>query len=155
MVRFFRGENDLYRTIKEDHQKIQNTLMQIETSAQSERPHLFTTLMRELVPHMKAEEKALYPILKDNLRTHDDALLAYEEHRVAESLLSEMKQMGEMDAAWKAKATVLKTLIDQHIKNEEGRVFENASKAIPEDNLRDIARSFQEEKTRVQTTVAV
>lgn len=153
MVKFFKGENELYKMIKDDHEKIQSALEQIENSAQSDRPHLFATLVREMVPHMKAEEKAFYPILKSNLRTHEDALISAEEHRVAESLLDEMKQSSEMDETWKAKSTVLRTIIDHHFRMEEGRVFDDADKAIPEDHLKDIARSYQEEKTRVQSGI--
>ena len=151
MARLFRGENDFYKMIKEDHQKIHSTLEQIENSTQSERMHLFSTLEHEVIPHLKAEEKVFYPVLRDNLRTHEDAVASFEEHRIAESLINDMKQSGEMGTAWKAKSAVLMTILEHHFKAEEGRVFDNANKAIPEEHLKDMARAYQDEKSRIQS----
>ncbi len=152
MARFFRGENDLYKMLKEDHQKIQSTLEQIENSTETERPHLFSMLEHEVIPHLKAEEKIFYPVLRENLRTHEDALESFEEHRIAQNLVNEMRQSGEMDTTWKAKSIVLKTILDHHFKIEESRVFDDASKAIPEDNLKIMARAYQDEKSRLQSS---
>jgi hemerythrin-like domain-containing protein len=140
--------NDLYKQLKDDHQRIQNVLTQIEQSTPEARPTLFMNLKRELVPHLMAEENAFYPMLKSNLRTHDAVLVSMEEHHIAIALVKEMDQMSVQDETWIAKATVLNSVVTNHIKYEESKMFSDATKAIPESNLKEVARTFQVEKEK-------
>jgi hemerythrin-like domain-containing protein len=98
---------------------------------------------------MKAEELIVYPVLKNNVRTHEGSLLSLEQHRLAQVLLSQLDQTGVGDESWKAKIIVLKDTVTTHIREEESNVFSEASKAIPEGELNNMAGPFQREKEAV------
>jgi hemerythrin superfamily protein len=144
-----RINNKLFKMIKDDHDRIENALQQIENSAESERGYLLRNLKRELIPHMRAEEMVLYPVLKNNIRTHEGSLLSYEQHRLADVLISQLDQTSAGDETWKAKMIVLKEVVTNHIREEEGNVFSETSKAIPEGDLNNMAGPFQREKESV------
>jgi hemerythrin superfamily protein len=138
--------------IKDDHDKISSIFQQFESAAESERGYLYRNLKRELIPHMRAEETVVYPVLKNNLRTHDASLLSLEQHRLADVILSQLDAIPNQDETWKPKLLVLKDVVNTHIKEEESNVFSETSKAIPEEELNNMAAPFQREKESVVST---
>lgn len=146
--------NELFKLIKDDHERIESASQQIEKAGESDRGYLYSNLKRQLIPHMKAEEKVVYPVLRNNLRTHEGALLSMEEHRIAESLMKELDKMPVEDETWKAKFTALAEVVTNHIKKEESNVFSESSKAIPEEELNNMASSFQREKEKVTSSIS-
>ncbi len=147
-----RMSNKLFKMIKDDHDKIASIFQQFESASESERGYLYRNLKRELIPHMRAEETVLYPVLKNNLRTHDGSLLSLEQHRLADFLLSQLDSIPNQNETWKPKLTVLKEVVTDHIREEESSVFSEASKAIPEEELNNISGPFQREKESVVST---
>ena len=65
---------DLFELLKKDHRELMEILDQLkETSDRSskKREDLFMQLKQEIVPHMRAEEKAFYSVLLKNNEAKD------------------------------------------------------------------------------------
>jgi hemerythrin-like domain-containing protein len=116
----------------------------------TERGDMFKEFKMELVPHMKAEEKVFYSVLKENEEAKEDALEAIEEHHAAELVFKELDKMSKQDESWHAKLSVFQEMIKHHIQEEEGKVFEDAEKYIPHKEMQTIAEDFQKEKEKLK-----
>jgi hemerythrin-like domain-containing protein len=149
---------DLFELIKKDHRELEEILNQLkETSDRSfkKREDLFMQLKQEIVPHMRAEEKAFYSVLQKNNETKEDAMEAMEEHHAAELVMNELDKMSKQEEFWHAKLSVFKEIIEHHIEEEEGKVFQDAEQVISENQMETILENFKSEKERVkEQTVA-
>jgi len=150
---------EFFDVIRKDHQEIKQMLNQIEKMPDSDytrREEMFNKLKTELVPHMKAEEKAFYPVLRQNKQSKMDAMEALEEHHIAEVSMMELDKMSKQEEFWAPKLMVFKELINHHIKEEEDKVFKDSEELISHDQMQEIMRNFQEEKekTRSKATTA-
>ena len=83
---------------------------------------------RELKVHTQIEEEIFYPAYREASRKKDDQKLYYEaleEHHVVDLVLPEMND-GENNEELKAKAKVLKELVEHHAGEEEKEMFPRA-----------------------------
>ncbi len=149
---------DLFELIKKDHRELGEILNQLEeTSDRSfkKREDLFMQLKQEIVPHMRAEEKAFYSVLQKSNEAKEDAMEAMEEHHAAELVMNELDKMSKQEEFWHAKLSVFKEIIEHHIEEEEGKVFQDAEQVISENQMETILENFKSEKERVkEQTVA-
>ena len=106
----------------------------------------FLKIKAELDPHMQGEEKLLYPILKEKEEARQSVLEGYEEHRIAEMLLLELKDMDEKEERWNAKIKVLKDSIEHHIEEEQNEIFEISRKVLSMKKAEEIAQKYIEFK---------
>lgn len=140
----------LFQTLKNEHDEVQNFLAQLKgTSDARKRDDLFMKLQHSLVPHMKGEEKAFYPVLTENDESREHAFEALEEHHVAELVLNELMKMPKSDEHWGAKLSVFKELIDHHIEEEESEIFDDVSSFISEEKSDQIFSSYKQERDKV------
>jgi hemerythrin-like domain-containing protein len=136
--------------LHDEHEEVRNLLGKLssELNSMKEKDELFEELKKTLMPHMKGEEKFFYPrLLKDVDHAMLNAYEAIEEHSAVKTLLKELENMTFKDIRWDAKLHVLKELIDHHIKDEEGKVFNNVKKMLSDDELDDIQSSYEEVKS--------
>ena len=63
--------------------------------------------------------------------------------------------MSPQEEFWPAKLSVFKEMINHHIEEEEGKIFEVAEKVITDDQMENIRKNFQKEKERIKEQVAV
>jgi len=147
---------DFFNMIRKDHQELKEMFSQLEKMPDSEyarREETFNKLKMELVPHMRGEEKAFYPVLRQNQQSKMDAMEAMEEHHIAEVSMMELDKMSKQEEFWAPKLMVFKELINHHIKEEEDKVFKDAEKVISHDQMQEIIRGFQEEKEKSRSKV--
>jgi hemerythrin-like domain-containing protein len=144
---------DVFDIIREDHQAVQKILndMQETSSRATQRRQEDVTKFTQLIePHMMAEEEVFYPQARERgeskLREH--VIEAYDEHRIAKMVLAELQKMSPQDEAWLPKAKVLKDLIEHHIEEEEGELFEEARKALNQQQIQQITQQFQQTKDK-------
>jgi hemerythrin superfamily protein len=143
---------DLFEEIRMDHDEVKDMLDKLEqTTGSKNRGTLFEKFKQELIPHMKAEEKSLYPALAKEKSAREDALEAVEEHHVAEMVLKELDKMSKDDEKWKAKLLVFKEIVNHHIEEEEGKIFEHAREAFDEEQLEVIFEDFQKNKRSIRS----
>jgi hemerythrin-like domain-containing protein len=144
---------EFFEMIEKDHEEVKEIIEKIEESssgAVKSREKMFMQLKEELLPHMKAEEKTLYPALKEQKESRMQALEALEEHHVAELVFKELESMPKSEDTWMAKLKVFKELLEHHIEEEEDQVFKMAQETLESDKMSQIMEAFQQEKEKVK-----
>ncbi len=136
-------------TLHSEHEIVKSLFQQVQSAgSSSEKEQLFSKIKHELMPHMRGEERYFYPVLQEHKESKEDTLEAIEEHHAAKLIMNELEEMSSSDERWDAKASVLKEMISHHIEEEEGKIFQEARKLIPEDRMMKIAEQFESEKAR-------
>jgi len=136
-------EADAITLLETDHRRMEELLRRGEDTderAVAERTSLLDTLTAELNVHELIEEKVLYPALKSHPEARDIVLEGYQEHHVADLIVTELHAVAKDDERWGAKFKVLKESIEHHIKEEEGEMFRTARAIFSRDELRDLGQ---------------
>jgi hemerythrin superfamily protein len=89
-------------------------------------------LCMALTVHAKMEEKIFYPALRKagKQKEKDSVLEAAEEHACVKDLVAKIKRIQGRDETVEAKVTVLKELVEHHVKEEESEIFDEARKVL-------------------------
>lgn len=139
--------------LKADHATVKKLLRELdETTERStrQRERLCTEIERELKVHSQLEEEIFYPAFKaaaDKKRKDDDLFYeAREEHHVVDLVLPELMSANPKSKEFSAKATVLKELVEHHIREEEKEMFPQARKLFSEAELRALGDQTAERK---------
>ncbi|GAB6058904.1 hemerythrin domain-containing protein [Desulfonatronum parangueonense] len=141
--------HELLQTIEKEHLDVKELLHKIENKsarAVKTKEDLFKKLKRELIPHMKGEEKHFYPLLLNKKAGKQVGLEAMEEHHAAETLLKELDQLPTSAENWDAKFAVFAELVRHHIQEEEDNVFDAAQEMLETEELDKAMTGFFEEK---------
>ncbi len=148
---------DFFQLLEKDHDQVKDLLEKLQDTsddALKTREKLFLQLKKEILPHMKAEEKAFYPALKEEKESRRKAMESIEEHHVTELVLNELDQMGKDEENWSAKLEVFKELVEHHIEVEEEEIFSSAEEVLTEDAIDQIMKSFQTEKEKIKSEIS-
>jgi hemerythrin-like domain-containing protein len=148
---------EFFEMIEKDHDEVKDIIVKLEESssgAVKTREKMFMQLKEELIPHMKAEEKTLYPALKDQKESRMQALEALEEHHVAEMVFKELEAAPKNEDVWMAKLKVFKELLEHHIEEEEDQIFKMAQETLESDKMSQIMEAFQQEKEKVKKKIS-
>ncbi|MEZ4601027.1 MAG: DUF2383 domain-containing protein [Syntrophotaleaceae bacterium] len=139
--------DQLFNTLKTDHEEVKKIFTRIqETESGSERKNLVETLRKEILPHMIGEEKIIYASLKEQKDAWSDALESIEEHHAAQIVLQELVHLSPDDEHFRAKASVLKEMVEHHIKEEEETIFEDLRQVLSDKRAKEILDGFNREK---------
>jgi hemerythrin-like domain-containing protein len=147
---------DFCNMLHEEHLQVMDMLNQLKEMPDSDmsgREEMFTRLKSALAPHMKAEEKAYYPILRQNTESKMDAMEAMEEHHIAEVSMMELDKMSKDEEFWAPKLSVFRELINHHVQEEESKVFKDTKDYLSEDQIQEISQNFQEAKESAKSNV--
>lgn len=138
---FISRETDAIALLEADHRRMQALLAEGEkttTRGVKTRNDLLATLVRELNAHELIEEKILYPALQSHPQAKDIVLEGYQEHHVADLLVTELKGLARDDEQWGPKFKVLKENIEHHIEEEEGEMFRTARGIFSREELQQL-----------------
>ena len=130
--------------LKADHVRVKQLLRKLtETTdrAVKERERLVSEIEREIKTHAQLEEEVFYPTFKKVAEDSDAEDLFYEateEHHVVDMILPALKAANPKSPEFKAKAKVLKDLIEHHVKEEEGEMFPKARQVFSDEQLREL-----------------
>src|SRR4030081_994455 len=110
--------------LHQDHEEISKLIEQLlQAETGEERVPLFKEMASKLLAHSHAEQTVLYRKMEKSL-DQETRGFAYEgdnEHRIVEQQLEQMLRARNKESEqWTAKATVLRELINHHVKEEEG-----------------------------------
>ena len=136
---------DAIKLLKTDHEKVRELLGQFENATGARREKLRGQIDRELKVHTQIEEEIFYPAYREAAKKKDDQKLYYEaleEHHVVDLVLPEMND-GENNEELKAKAKVLKELVEHHADEEEKDMFPRAKKLLSKDELKALGEQMQ------------
>ena len=139
-----------------DHQKLRGILPKLadESVSAAEKKDLLAIVEKELKMHSLVEEEIFYPAFKNAGKTDSEAKDMYfeaiEEHHVVDMLLPELKGLSADSDGFKAKATVLKELIEHHAGEEEREMFVQARELMDDRQLIDLGTRMSERKVELE-----
>jgi|KBSSwiStaDraftv2_1062776.scaffolds.fasta_scaffold754428_2 hemerythrin-like domain-containing protein len=148
------SDNDVRSLLKHEHEEIK-ALTKVMASDESKptRTAAFERLKPFLTAHARAEELAVYnPLIavKGSPDSHAMGNEGFVEHSLVDVL---MERLGKTDLAgtdaWKAHAKVLKELLEHHIKEEEGEMFEELGEHFSEEQRAAMGADFEAKKLKV------
>ena len=145
----------LFEAIRKDHKEVKGIFANMLHAKKNElREELLEKLQSEIVPHMRAEERAVYMTLREDCNEcREDVLEAFEEHHAARLILNELQELSPDDERFMAKATVLKEIVEHHLQEEENKLFEDIRHAMKEDKAEQILQQFMQEKERIKKKI--
>ena len=143
---------DALELIHSDHEEV-NTLFEQalnDKTPSAQRRKATAQILQALTVHAEMEEQIFYPALrKAGGREDRDMLLeAYEEHGVVKDLIAKIEAIRGRDETLKAKLTVLKELVQHHVKEEESEIFGEARKRLGDKRLDALGAEMQRFKDR-------
>ena len=142
--------------LKSDHATVKRLLRELsETSerATKQRETLVAQIERELKMHAQLEEEIFYPAFKAASRGTDAEDLFYEaaeEHHIVDMVLPALKAANPKSKEFTAKASVLKELVEHHIKEEESEMFAEARELFGDDQLRELGDMMQARRDAIE-----
>lgn len=121
---------DALQMLRDDHKKVKALFKEFEDAEDARtKKRIVDEACRELEVHTQLEEEVFYPALRRDGADDDMMDEADEEHRVAKTLIEELKVMTPSDEYYDAKFTVLAENVKHHIDEEESEMLPKAAGA--------------------------
>lgn len=139
---------DAIALLKQDHEKVRGLLEALEKATGARRVKLLGQIGEELKVHTTIEEEIFYPAFREAAKKKDDRVMVYEavqEHHMVDVALPEAGQ-GADNEELKAKAKVLKELVEHHADEEEDEMFPRARKVFEREELRELGERMEARK---------
>lgn len=146
-------DTTIFEQLKKEHVDLKELLLATELSFPQDRKELVRQISAELIPHVRGEEKTIYAILRHrSLRQSEDALEivneGYEEHRVADELLSSLKKLDVHSERWLPMFKVFKDNVLHHIHEEEHLLWAETKKLFSFDEQKKLLELYLTAKLR-------
>ena len=141
--------NDLH----EDHEEVSGLIEQmIKTEDGKERGTIFKEIMSKLLAHSHAEQNVLYKKMEKS-KDEETRSFAFEgdnEHQIVEQQMKQMSRArNKASEQWTAQATVLRELVNHHVKEEEGTGFTCARREFDSAELDKLGEQFRRQKEKL------
>lgn len=142
--------------LKSDHATVKRLLRELSETADratKQRETLVVQIERALKTHAQIEEEVFYPAFKAVTRGSDAEDLFYEaaeEHHVVDMVLPALKAANPKSHEFAAKAKVLKDLVEHHIREEEGQMFQQARSLFTDEQLRELGDLMQARRDSIE-----
>ncbi len=125
--------------LESQHREVEQLFSEFEQLGErafKARMQLFEKIAHKLTCHSIIEEKLFYPAGKKTDK--DTTLEAYEEHDVLKSMMKKIAALEPGDETFLAKVTVLKEIVEHHVKEEEGEYFPKVREDLGEEALMEL-----------------
>lgn len=154
MLRELLGSNNgILSDLHQDHEEVSGLIDRILAAEDAkERTALFKEMMAKLLAHSHAEHQVLYRKME---KSEDEKSrgFAYEgdnEHQLVEQQLQQMSRARNKGSEqWTAQATVLRELVNHHVKEEEGTGFACARRDFDSEQLEKMGDQFRRQKEKL------
>lgn len=144
---------DIRELLITDHREALQLAQQIEDCDDAaEAGRLFAQLREAVVRHSRAEERTVYPALEDSgdEEAGEMAREAAVEHELVDLLFERMTRMRSGSDNWKARACVVRELLEHHVEEEQGEVFAKMEELFDDEEMQRLAEQFQQAKGRIR-----
>jgi hemerythrin-like domain-containing protein len=141
---------DALELLKSQHREVEELFEKLEDAgdnAVKQKQQIFAAIAHKLECHAQIEERIFYPEGREV--DEDTTLEAYEEHGVVRFLIDAIKGTDPSDETFKAKATVLKEVVEHHVEEEEDEFFPKMKKALGKERLKELGAELQAEFERL------
>lgn len=152
-------EKNIFDQLKKEHGELEYLLKRAETATGSARRMLVDEIEEHFTPHARSEEKTLYAVLREQavqlkmVETNEMANQAYEEHRMVDDLLIDLKRTETTNESWLSKLKVLKKNIEDHIREEEEQLFSKAKNILSFEEQFRLAEAYKQAKEEFERTM--
>ncbi|HET9796214.1 MAG TPA: hemerythrin domain-containing protein [Thermoanaerobaculia bacterium] len=133
--------------LKEDHDRLKEMFDEfrgLDGGDRREKQRLFRRIASALEVHAEIEERFFYPAVRGTRR--EDAVEitfeAFEEHKIARTLIGQIESLPKGDPRKDAKMKVLMESVEHHIEEEEEEMFAEAND-LGDDRLDELAEQMQ------------
>jgi hemerythrin-like domain-containing protein len=144
--------------LKNDHKELRRLFGQFEKAgdnAEATKGSLVKKMIELLTVHTYLENEVMYPEVRKLLPDlEDDILESYEEHHVADVLVSELAMLNPGDERFDAKTTVLIENVRHHIEEEEEDWFPKVRTGLGRKQLQEIGARMQTKRKKAPTSPA-
>ena len=134
--------------LREDHLEMRRVFREFERAKDatpSKQRRLVDKMMKLLVEHTHIENEVMYPRVRELVPAlEDDILESYEEHHVADLLISELALMRPGDERYRAKALVLIENVRHHMDEEENEWFPQVREALGRNQLQELGAAMKQ-----------
>jgi hypothetical protein len=156
MLKELLGMNEgILKELHQDHEEVSGLIERmLETEGAKERAEIFKEMMTKLLAHAHAEQNVLYRKMEksDDEETRGFAYEGDNEHQIVERQLQKMSRArNKASEQWTAQATVLRELINHHVKEEEGAGFSCAQREFDTATLEKLGEQFRRQKEKLMT----
>ena len=144
-IKFRRYKMDVLTHIKEEHEQFRNLMKEIENAAGEKKKELFRDLYAQLHGHHEAEEHVVFPLVKEKAGEEDKEVVRemIEEHSLGNYQFSVIEKTFVDNETWDAKFSVLKEVLEHHMKEEEDEFITLARKVLPKEKLEEVLEEFE------------
>ena len=143
----------ILQDLHQDHEEVSGLIDQcLKAEASAERNQLFKEIMSMLIAHSEAEQQVLYKKMQksDDEKTRSFVFEGINEHRMVEQQLQQMaRTRNKASEQWTAQLTVLKELVNHHVKEEESTGFSCARSEFDREELDKMSGQFQRQKEKL------
>ncbi|MEU1995673.1 hemerythrin domain-containing protein [Nocardia gamkensis] len=144
--------------LRDDHKAIRKLFREFEKAgedATQTKGKVVKKIIEALTVHTYLENECMYPEVRKLVpELEDDILESYEEHHVADVLVTELSTMKPDDEHFTAKTTVLIENVDHHIDEEENEWFPKVRESLGRKQLQEIGARMQELRKKAPTSPA-
>jgi hemerythrin-like domain-containing protein len=145
----------IYEILKKDHDEVKEMLTELirlgPDSPAEVRNGLIADIRDALVPHSRAEEAILYNSMREISQASNLVVQGYQEHVEAETLLRALQVTGKIDAGWMTTAKTLKSALEHHIQEEEGKIFQAARQIFTPEEAEMMGEAFESLKPKIKS----
>jgi len=143
----------ILKDLHQDHEEVSELIEQLlNTDEAKERTLLFKDIMTKLLAHSHAEQNVLYKKMEksEDEETRSFAFEGDNEHMIVEQQLKQMSRArNKASEQWTAQATVLRELVNHHVKEEEGTGFTCARREFDSEQLEKLGEQFRRQKEKL------
>jgi hemerythrin-like domain-containing protein len=134
--------------LKGDHKEVRSVFRDFKRADEDDtqrRAELVKKMIELLTVHTYLENECMYPEVRRLLPDLEDEVLeSYEEHHVADVLISELAGMDPSAERFDAKATVLIEVVNHHIEEEEQDWFPKVRAELGRKQLQELGSRMQQ-----------
>ena len=143
----------ILQDLHQDHEEVSGLIEQcLKTEASAERNQIFKEIMSMLIAHSEAEQQVLYKKMQksDDEKARSFVFQGMNEHQIVEQQLQQMaRTRNKASEQWTAQLTVLKELVNHHVKEEESTGFSCARNEFEREELEKMSGQFQRQKEKL------
>ncbi len=143
------SEINICDLIRLDHVKIYSLLSHIKATDDPDKlEEFFGQVYQDLCAHADAEEKVIYPIVR---QYYNNIQKLYDEQAEMKQMLERIKAMDCDDTvAFKAAVELLATAVNDHVLEEEKELFPRIRSSFGDDQQKQLATDFKTAKSEIQ-----
>ncbi len=147
-----KSDMNIQDVLRMDHNKVNMLFMQIEKSNDPQKnEEYFGQIYKDLSVHSEAEEEVVYPAVRS---FYSDTQELYDEQAAMKVLLEEIKASNSSDSDFKARVDRLKTMVTDHVSQEENDLFAVIRTNLSDNQQEHLATQFKTAKRKLQEKLA-